>query len=441
MAGLLLGSGCVAAVSPGERDAEDHALLSAWLIPEVEEAHHAPESETARDRRPGGGRFGLDDDLGLSDLSGGEDFIVLEGVPEPHGPTPVAIHVTAVEVRTFGGAGYVAVYVTADAANAAAEPADADATDAVDTADPTGTDADDTPADADRPDRIAGLFPLEPSPATAPAATTFGPIGLWVTGAPFRNWSDGGSYRGEGVWRRVAPGAVGDDGVSCAGPTADEQAPHVYPECLGLHLVDDSARHSPVYGFAADGYPVHGPWADLELPARSSWRLRDYSTAGSATGCAEAGRRTCLLADPLDPAAGTVPAPAPGPDTADVPAGAFFEDYWFDVGLDDGSPQALDAFNGHTHDDAGHHDDLGYHYHITRIQNPDGTFTDVFPYIVGPWFRGELHPGALNAGGPRLAEDAITGRPTEPDEPDGLSDPTPPPEPPALCVPRIELCD
>ena len=469
-AGLLLGSGCVAAVSPGERDAEDHALLSAWLIPEVEEAHHAPEIEAVRDRRPGGGRFDLDDGLDPSDLSGGEDFIVLEGVPEPHGPTPVAIYVTSVEVRTFGGRAYAAVYVAADATNASdanaptgtdaeradatdatgAEPADAESAAGADANDAMPPDADAEPAGpapgpadpADtKPDRIAGLFPLEPVPATAPAATGFGPIGLWVTGAPFRNWSDGGSYRGEGVWRQVKPGAVGDDGVSCAGPTADEMTPHVYPECLGLHLVDDSARHSPVYGFAADGYPVHGPWADLELPARSSWRLRDYSTAGSATGCAEAGRRTCLLADPLDPAAGTVPAPAPGPDTADVPAGAFFEDYWFDVGLDDGSPQALDAFNGHTHDDAGHHDDLGYHYHITRIQNPDGTFTDVFPYIVGPWFRGELHPGALNAGGPRLAEDAITGRPTEPDEPDGLSDPTPPPEPPALCVPRVELCD
>ncbi len=394
--GLLLGTGCATAASPEVLDADARAALDVWLTPEIEETHHAPASEDARDRGVGGGRFGFDGEL---DLSGDEDFIVLEGIPEPHEPTPVVIHVTSVEVRIFGDTAYAAVHVAGD-------------------------DSQD--------DRIAGLFPLDPLPAAAPAATTAGPIGLWVTGAPFFNWTDGGSHRGEGVWRTIAPGATGDDGVSCAGPAADESMPHTYPECLALHLGDDSARHSPVYGFAADGYPVRGPWADLELPARSSWRIRDYETAGSPTGCSEPGRRTCLLADPLDPAAGTVRAPAPGPDTSEVPPGAFFEDYWFDIGLDDGSPHALDAFNGHAHDE------IGYHYHITRIQNGDGSFTDVFPYIVGPWFHGELHPGAVSAGGPKLPEGAVTSRlPTA----ETVEEPSPPPEPPTICLPRVAVCD
>ena len=397
VAGLLLGAGCAAA-SPEALDADSGAaLLGAWLIPEIEEAHDAPSSEDARDRGLGSGRFGLDDEF---DLSGDDDFIVLEGIPDPPEPTPLAIHVTSVEALTVGGTGYADVYVESDPA---------------------------------QQDWIAGRFPLEPVPASAPAATTPGPVGLWVTGAAFYNWSDGGTHRGEGIWRAVAPGAVGDDGFSCAGPTADELMPHVYPECLALHLGDDSGQHSPVYGFAADGYPVHGPWADLELPARSSWRIRDYGTAGSATGCSEPGRRTCLLVNPLDPTAGTVRAPAPGPDTGEVPPGAFFEDYWFDIGLDDGSPHALDAFNGHAHDD------IGYHHHITRIQRGDGSFTDVFPYILGPWFRGELHPGAVSTGGPKLPDTTGTARVAEEEEPPGA--PGPATESPFLCAPRLDLCD
>lgn len=395
VAGLLLGAGCAAATGPRAAGIDPTIdLLDAWLIPETAEAATA----TPEDGSPGDptDRFELDETLRSLDA---DDFVVLEGIPEPPEPTPVAIHVSGLEVLALDGETYVAVQVTGRAGER---------------------------------DRVAGLFPAEPSPATTPVATGRAPVGLWVTGAPFGNWSDGGTYRGEGVWRTVAPGAVGDDGFSCAGPAADESAPHIYPECLALHLGDDSARHSPVYGFAADGYPVRGPWADLELLARSSWRLRDYDTAGSATGCGEVGHRTCLLADPLDPTAGTVRAPAAGPDTARVPAGAFFEDYWFDISLDDGAPHALDAFNGHSHDE------LGYHYHITRIQNGDGSFTDVFPYIVGPWFRGELRPGDPHAGGPRLPEGAVTSRLPAAET---VEEPSPPPEPPAICVPRVAVCD
>ena len=87
------------------------ALLDAWLIPETEEAHDAPSSEDARDRGLGGGRFGLDDEF---ELSGGDDFIVLEGIPDPPEPTPLAIHVTSVETLTVGGTGYADVYVAAE---------------------------------------------------------------------------------------------------------------------------------------------------------------------------------------------------------------------------------------------------------------------------------------------------------------------------------------
>lgn len=399
VAGLLLGAGCAAAADPGPSGVDGSIdLLEVWLIPEPDETATAAPEEGARERRVD--RFGLAEELGPLEAG---DFIVLEGVPEPPEPTPVAVHVTDAEVLRLNDEWYVAVHVVGPGGGRAG---------------------------------VAGLFPAEPSFAAQPVATGRPPVGLWVTGAPILNWSDGGTYRAEGTWRNVAPGAVGDDGYSCAGPAADESAPHVYPECLALHLGDDSGLHSPIYGFAADGYPVYGPWADLELLARSSWRLRDYDTAGSATGCDTVGQRTCLLADPLDPTAGVVPATTAGPDTTAVPAGAFFEDYWFDISLDDGAPHALDAFNGHSHDD------LGYHYHITRIQNGDGSFTDVFPYIVGPWFRGELRPGDPHAGGPRLPEGAVSSRSPATEEPaEATEPPSRPAEPLQVCAPGLGICD
>ena len=394
-AGLLL-AGCTAEDAAPDRPAGHNptAVLSAWLLPGIEADPAGEPGE--RDRSSRVPILGAEDRRPAADAAA--EVIELEGgIPAPREPTPVRVHVSGVEVLTLHGVDYAAVLTDSGAA----------------------------------PERTAGLLPLQPVPASSPAATGSGAVGLWVTGAPFSNWGNGRSHHGEDVWHHLAPGAVGDDGYSCNGLAADELTPQVYPECLALHLGDDSAGHSPVYGFAADGYPVHGPWAELEILARSSWRKRDYA-ADSPTGCGESGRRTCLLADPLDPLVGAVAAPAPGPDTSAVPSGAFLEDYWFDIRRDDGSIWALDAFNGHTHDGS------GYHYHITRIQNPDGSFTDVFPYILGPWFRGELHPGALAVGGPPLVDAAGAARaqPDEPDEP-----PPRPTEPPILCVSRIDVCD
>ena len=82
---------------------------------------------------------------------------------------------------------------------------------------------------------------------------------------------------------------------------------------------------------------------------------------------------------------------------------------------------------------------MGYHYHITRIQNGDGSFTDVFPYILGPWFRGELRPGDPHAAGPRLPEGAATS--ASPGIEESEEAPSRPPGPPSVCVPRVTVCD
>ena len=43
---------------------------------------------------------------------------------------------------------------------------------------------------------------------------------------------------------------------------------HKYPSCVKSPFADDGQRHSPVLGFAFDGFPVHGPYEEAGVMAR-----------------------------------------------------------------------------------------------------------------------------------------------------------------------------
>jgi hypothetical protein len=138
--------------------------------------------------------------------------------------------------------------------------------------------------------------------------------------------------------------------------------------------------------------------------AQSCWEKRDYS-AGSATGCGTANKRSCLLVNQYNVSAGTVATANTGPDiTGTVPAqspgnnisaasGLFFQDYYWNQSCTALGGAALDQYNGHTHDN------LGYHYHITRTQNADGSFSEAFPYLLGPTLYGTVISSSVNCGG------------------------------------------
>ena len=256
-------------------------------------------------------------------------------------------------------------------------------------------------------------FPIEPVEATEPGATGLGAIGLWVNGVAVFNWGDGQSWANEQTWFNLAPAAEVYDLDVCPGHSAlGTYHPHSHPVCLAGQLGDGGSAHSPVYGYAADGVPIAGPWVTDGVLARSSWRLRDYDDPGSPTGCGAAGMRSCLMADQLDPSMGTVATDHPGPDTSDTVrtmsgneltavAGYYLEDWYFDAALDDGSPEALDEHNGHLGGLPGFAQSR-YHYHVTRAVEPGmpGGLADVFPFYVGPTFWGELHDNALLLGDP-----------------------------------------
>ena len=233
-------------------------------------------------------------------------------------------------------------------------------------------------------------FPLQPQPTAAAQATRGGEIGLWVNGASIFNWSDAMTYRNQGVWHRTAAVWEADSMDVCGGHSAQgDYHSHFYSPCLAQQLGDTGQGQSPIYGFAADGYPIYGPWLAAGVLAKSGWKLRDYSTA-----CGTPGARTCLLVDQTDPSKGTTPASSTGPGTSAIveafpghslqaSPGAFYEDYYFDASCGD----CLDAHNGH--DDG---DGRGYHYTVTVTQAANGALVPSFPYIVGPTYAGVPNP-------------------------------------------------
>jgi len=255
-------------------------------------------------------------------------------------------------------------------------------------------------------------FPLTQQANATECQTGPGTIGLWVNGAAIFNWddtfyydpADNSSNAIHGVWQNLAPALETYDVDICGGHAAgDTYHHHSFSSCLSDQLDDTGQSHSPIYGFAADGYPVYGPWHDNGVLAQSCWKKRDYS-ASSSTGCGVDNKRTCLLTDQYDittiPVTTTLTMPHQfGPDVTDTvtslsgnsftaESGIYFQDYYYDSACTALGGPYLDEHNGHDHDG------LGYHYHVTAEQDGD-SLTGVFPFIIGPTFYGELQDQAV----------------------------------------------
>lgn len=245
-------------------------------------------------------------------------------------------------------------------------------------------------------------FPLDPEPIAEgeTCSTGLNQIGVWVNGVSIFNWQDGQSYNNENVWVNDAFHFEIYDLDICVGHAAmGNYHHHSNPTCLQNQLGDDGSEASPIYGFAADGYPIYGPWEAAGTLAKSCWMTRDYDDVNSPTGCGVAGERSCLLVDPYDMAKGTVAA-ASGPSTSDVitsmsgnpitaVSGAYFQDYYYDADCSAQGPEYLDEHNGHETAE------LGYHYHTTLVETTSGELDYAFPHYAGPTYAGVLQDNAI----------------------------------------------
>lgn len=233
-------------------------------------------------------------------------------------------------------------------------------------------------------------IPAVVTESTDSCYTPIGTAGLYVNGVSLFNWTDGFSYESAGDWYNLAQKFEIYDVSVCAGHAAGgEYHHHSAAPCLGDQLDDDGSGHSPIYAWAADGVPMHGPYVAADTLAQSCWIARDYDTDNDL-GCGGTGERSCVLVDPFDPTSGTVAAGSDGPNTSDVVtslsgnvftavSGFYFEDHYYDADCTALGTEYMDEHNGHDHDG------LGYHYHMTST----------FPYTVGPTYYGVLEDNAM----------------------------------------------
>ena len=110
-------------------------------------------------------------------------------------------------------------------------------------------------------------FPLEPkvnpnhvvtAADNSNGALPMGPIGLAVNGVVFFNPFDANSQDATDLMDRC-----------CGHPAPDgEYHYHKYPICVNSPWADDGSTHSPLIGWAFDGFPIYGPYESEDVMAK-----------------------------------------------------------------------------------------------------------------------------------------------------------------------------
>jgi len=256
-------------------------------------------------------------------------------------------------------------------------------------------------------------LPKNPSEqAGAKQATGLGPIGVLVNGVPIYNALDAFSWstalqrdantngpagqRGDGIWNRNANVAEAAGFDSCRGHPAPGATPangryhnHDNPACLRAMLSDDGTHHSPIIGWAFDGYPLYGPYgyADPLDPASAVRRITSSYRARAIAQRTSRPDGTALDPSQYGPVVG-----------AQYPLGYYIEDFEYIAALGD-----LDRSNGR--------------WTITP-EYPAGTYAyflsldaggaAFYPYMIGPQYYGVVATDNLGAGQVSIPPDATT---------------------------------
>ncbi|XZF13199.1 YHYH protein [Chitinophagaceae bacterium MMS25-I14] len=223
-------------------------------------------------------------------------------------------------------------------------------------------------------------------------AIGLGHTGVWTNGVSIFNVSDAQSYNNAGVWNRNAYFFEGSGFDNCLGhPQGNgEYHHHVSPTCL--YNDKDSTHHSPIIGYAFDGYPVYGAYgyADTNGGGGIKRMTPSYQARNITT-------RTTLP----DGSAASSAGPAV---SATYPVGSFIEDYVYTAGSGD-----LDEHNGRWCKTPEYPNGT-YAYFVTI----DGSQTPVFPYTMYGTYYGIVQSGNAgpNSGHNTITETTTTYTPT-----------------------------
>ena len=198
-------------------------------------------------------------------------------------------------------------------------------------------------------------IPRVPVPATTPAGVMGGQMGLMMDGDELFHPGDAQSYNGAGVWNRLAYYFEGVDMDASNGHSTPTNVYHHHFDNLKLHNWD-STKHSPIVGYAWDGYPIYGPYgyANADGSGGIKRMVSSYSTKSYTT-------RTS------------------GPDVSSTyPIGCFIEDWQYTAASGD-----LDVHNGRTCKTPEYPG--GTYAYFTAV---DASLKPTYPYFIGPTFYG-----------------------------------------------------
>jgi trimeric autotransporter adhesin len=223
------------------------------------------------------------------------------------------------------------------------------------------------------------VFKITLSPATTGTftATALGQIGVWLNGVTVYNPKDGyywdtatsafGSTVGvTALWNRNAYLYEASSFDACLGH-ADSRGSyhnHINPKCL--YTDTDSTHHSPIIGFAFDGYPIYGAYG--------------YANTDGTGGIKRMSSSYALT---------TATTRLYGPTMSAYVAGTFVEDYVYTSGSGD-----LDAHNGRFCVTPEYPSGT-YAYFVTI----DASLTPQYPFVIGPTFYGTVQSGNTGTGG------------------------------------------
>ncbi len=248
-------------------------------------------------------------------------------------------------------------------------------------------------------------------------ATPVGMTGVSVNGVPIFNTKDQDSWHtvnaqfetstGGGVWNKnafVKDGSSKDTNYGFC--TSDFRYNYkTASPTLRSQLGDSGSIHSPIIGWALDGYPIYGPHGYSTANNSSSsiakmipgWRLKTASEYDPATD----GVRTCsvrVTSGSYSPESNTTHGPAVN---ATYPLGTFIEDYIYDSTV---ANRHLDEYNGRE---------------CVTPEFPNGTYAyfatietsgtePMFPYVIGEEFYGVVHAQNISNNAVTVPSSAIT---------------------------------
>jgi YHYH protein len=213
----------------------------------------------------------------------------------------------------------------------------------------------------------AWVIPRNPVVATTHTGLVGGQNGLMRDGSLCFHPGDARSYNNLGVWNQLAYYFELFDMDVSNGHSTPGKVYHHHFNNLKVHNTADSTVHSPIVGFAWDGYPIYGPYG--------------YSNSNGTGG---------IIRNTSSYTKKTYTTRTNGPAVnATYPIGCYIEDWQYISGAG-----TLDQYNGRfvvTPEFP-----TGTYAYFTTV---DATLTPQYPYFIGPTFYGTFTNANLGPSG------------------------------------------